>query len=123
MSERGKRSRDCVDTIVYYETSARQFNFDLLANGYLMHKATVEWETEFCDGMDNENGDDPLPDPSLRVLRYWLAYDLLPASNEVIRFTNLYDNGVAQTRSKRCPPALHTDGSCLRRAREAAERK
>lgn len=117
MSERAvsKRSRECIDTQVYYECSARQFCFDLMAQGFLMHKATVEWEKRLCRGADNES-DEPSPDPTARVLRYWLAYDLLPASGETIRFSNLYDNGVAQTRSKRCPPALATDGSCIIRA-------
>ncbi len=120
MSER--RSRYCIDTVVFHESNARQFCFEMLANGYLMHKATMEWEAEFCCGADNNNGDNPYPDPTARVLRYWLAYDLLPETDETIRFSNLYDNGVAQTRKVRCPPALATDGSCIKRAKVQQER-
>jgi hypothetical protein len=111
-----KRSRDCIDTVIYAEVDARQFVLDMLAHSYDIHAATHEIEAEFFNGAENV-GDMPDPTYLQRVLNYWLHFDLLPAPVDKLVFSNKYEIGVLQSKPLRCPRPLPTDGTALMQAK------
>jgi hypothetical protein len=116
MEQQLKRSRELEDVVVHARLNARRFMFDLLSASYVMHVMTHTWEEKYCNGVDNRT-DSPLPDYCERLVDYWLHYDLLPAPEDELVFSNKYDYGVLQSKPLRCPRALPTDGTLLQQAK------
>ncbi len=110
LPELRKRSRDCIDTVVYARINARKFVLNLVSTSYVMHLMTHQWEELYCGGVDNRSSA-PVPDYCERLVDYWLYYDLLPAADTELVFSNKYDIGVLQSKPLRRPPPLPTDGS------------